>query len=400
MGARSERRNRGIDVLRGLAILMVLLLHFSITYDAWDNGPLPALVGPVWASSILRWGNYGVTVFFVISGFLITSNTLERFGSARAIDVRAFYVRRFARIFPPLLLAVSIIVILGLLRVPSFIPDGAQPVTNLLLGAVSVLGFFHNILMQRLGYFDYALNIYWSLSVEEVFYLLFPIVCVTLRSDTLVGVACLVFIVAGPLYRASHSSNEIYYLYANLACFDAISFGCLTALLARRWRPSRLAAARFRAGGYLALASVWLQGFGGSHKVLGFTTISFSAAMIIIGSLENAAARRLTSLSARPLRWLGRHSYELYLFHIIIFRAHARSCPGNMPRAVLADSVAADVSRSLGNRCSSGRQIRGRSRKQMAATTREFRAPAYALARGQNKTQKTFISRSLTYRIR
>ena len=66
--AAQASRNRDVDVLRGVAILMVLLLHFDLTYGISEKGPLVALVGANVASSILRWGNFGVTMFFVVSG--------------------------------------------------------------------------------------------------------------------------------------------------------------------------------------------------------------------------------------------------------------------------------------------------------------------------------------------
>ena len=73
-----DGRNAGIDVLRGVAILMVLLLHFSLTYRLWRSGILYNLIGHDWAFSVLGWGNFAVTMFFVVSGFLIATNTAER----------------------------------------------------------------------------------------------------------------------------------------------------------------------------------------------------------------------------------------------------------------------------------------------------------------------------------
>ena len=144
----------GIDVLRGLAILMVLLLHFSLTYRLWHSGLLESLVGHDWAFSLLGWGNFAVTTFFVVSGFLIATNTAERAGSLGQVRLRPFYVRRLARIAPCLVLALSISTVLGLCAAGSFAAKGPDPTARLLLGALSVLLFFHNILMQHLGYFD------------------------------------------------------------------------------------------------------------------------------------------------------------------------------------------------------------------------------------------------------
>ncbi len=310
-------------MLRGVAILMVLLLHFGLTYQVWDQGPFAGLVGPAWAFSILGWGNFGVTVFFTVSGFLITTNTALRAGSLGQVNLRAFYARRFARIVPCLLLALAVIVPLGLLGVPSFSAEGARPRAELLLGAASVLGFVHNLLMQKLGYFDYCLNVYWSLSVEEVFYLAFPLTCRLLRRETLIALPCLVLIAAAPVYRAAHADNDIYYLYANLACFDALAIGCLAALLARRWQPQGAAAFTMRTLGWLALAAVWLHGFGDGNKALSFSAIALATACIILARRQAEARPRRS-----PIQWLGAHSYELYLFHIIVLAVMRDVVPG------------------------------------------------------------------------
>ncbi len=323
-----DGRNAGIDLLRGFAILMVLLLHFGETYAIWDRGPLVSLIGPFWAWSLLGWGNFAVTMFFVVSGFLIATNAAERSGGLGNIRLRAFYVRRFARIAPCLVLAVTVIVILGLCAVASFAADGPDPVANLLLGAASVLGFFHNILMQHLGYFDYAMNVYWSLSVEEVFYLAFPIVCLVLRRDWLIAIPCILFIAIAPFYRAVHADNDIFYLYANLACFDAIAIGCLASMLARRWLPSRRLALAMEVVGWMVLIAFWLRGFGGSHKMFSFTVIAVSTAAIIIGSVARPAATSSRLAIGQSVRWLGRHSYELYLFHIIVLGVMRDVVPG------------------------------------------------------------------------
>ena len=352
-------RNAGIDLVRGVAILMVLLLHFGLTYPIWHRGPLVRLVGPAWARSILDPGNFGVTMFFVVSGFLIATNAAERSGGLGRIDLRSFYVRRFARIVPSLLSALLIILALGLFGIRSFAAEGPAPTTRLLLGVLSVLGFFHNILMQRLGYFDYALNVYWSLSVEEVFYLAFPLVCLLLRRDRFIALPCLLFIAIGPFYRASHGHDDILYLYANLACFDAISIGCLASMLARRWRPSRRAASALRLLGWTTLVVFWLRGFDGPHKVFGFTIIALSTAAIVLGSVARRGAAPRVSRFGQVLRWLGRHSYELYLFHIIVLGLMRDLIPGpalgtigQIPWLVvflsLSAAIAACVARGIG----------------------------------------------------
>jgi peptidoglycan/LPS O-acetylase OafA/YrhL len=167
------RRDYRIDVLRGLAILSVLLLHFHFAYNLLKSPmalllPKPYLVNLVWN------GNYGVTVFFVISGYLITSTSLKRFGSLGGISARSFYAFRFARIVPCLLLVLAIITGLALANVPAF---GDTRNVSIWLADLSVLTFWHNVMMVKYGYFNYCLDVFWSLSVEEAFYLGFPLLC-------------------------------------------------------------------------------------------------------------------------------------------------------------------------------------------------------------------------------
>ena len=217
----ASKRNHGIDVVRGAAILAVLLLHFGLTYRFWHI--VPALA-PV------RWGNFGVTMFFVVSGYLIAGNEIRRHGRLGAIRLGPFYVRRATRILPLLLLALGIIVPLGALGVPSFASDAPQPLHSLLGSTATVLTFTHNLFMQRHGYTNYGLDVYWSLSVEEVFYAGFPLLCLLLRRDRLIAAACAAAVIVAPLVRHAGADDETRFLCGNLACFDAIAIGVLAAL--------------------------------------------------------------------------------------------------------------------------------------------------------------------------
>jgi peptidoglycan/LPS O-acetylase OafA/YrhL len=277
------------------------------------NSPLDVL--PAWLLRAAYQGNFGVTIFFTISGFLITSTSLRRWGDLSRIDIAKFYVYRFARIMPCLLLALTIIVLLGVSNVPFFSnTDGAHhlPAGYFFIAAGSVLTFWHNHLMQSAGYFNYCLNVYWSLSVEEMFYLLLPVSSVLLRKRILLVLLCCAAIIAGPIYRSHHVDNEIYFMYGYLACFDAIAIGCLTAMLAQLLRSSARFGQVLRLVSGFALAALYVRGIEG-HEVFGFTLVALSSACFILGG-EGGHPQKRSGL----LHWMGRHSYEIYLFHIIV----------------------------------------------------------------------------------
>jgi peptidoglycan/LPS O-acetylase OafA/YrhL len=316
-------RNATIDLLRGIAILSVLLLHFHLAYRLTQSPlrdwlPLPLL------RALLVNGNYGVTMFFAISGFLITQNSLARWGSLATLNARGFYRNRLARIMPPLLLALAIIVALGLSGWRSFdnIEQGQRfPPDYFLLAAGSVLTFWHNVLMQHAGWFNYAMNIYWSLSVEEVFYLGFPLLCLLLRKERWVVLACLLFIVIGPLYRGMQSDDELFFECGYLACFDAIAMGVIAALAVPHLRAQLRIGPRLRVmvqvSASLVLAGAFYLGIDG-HEVAGFSVVALATAvLLVLAADERPAARWHKVWPLRGLCWMGSHSYELYLFHII-----------------------------------------------------------------------------------
>lgn len=317
-------RDAAIDSLRGIAITLVLLLHFALAFGVSDS-VIGDLFGRPFTKALVISGNYGVTVFFVVSGFLITSGLLARHGELSRLSLKQFYVARSGRILPPLLLALAIIVPLGLAGLPFFDNsdgDVSRPASFWWPAVGSVLTFWHNQLMQSAGYFNYCLNVYWSLSVEEVFYLAFPLLCLLLRREALIAAACLLLVAWGPLFRAQHSDNEISYLYAYPACFDAIAFGCLCALVCRRWILPVTAARLLAPAAVASMAAVYLVGFD-EHRVFGFTAMALSVALFIWATRApvpafGAKLRRALGMATTPLRWLGRHSYELYLFHVIV----------------------------------------------------------------------------------
>lgn len=288
-------RNGRIDVLRGIAILLVLIHHFNIAYP----------LGGGLVHRIARNGNYGVTMFFAISGFLITSNALSRWGSLGAVGIGAFYRRRAARIVPTLVLLVAVVNVLGMAGLPMF---ANQDGVSWAAADAAALGFWMNVLMGTHGWFNYALCVLWSLSVEEVFYLAFPVLAVGLRGRWF-DWFLLAVIVAGPVWRAMHADDEYGLLYAYLACFDGIAIGCAARLLAGRFRPGVM----LQGVVGVAMAALYLGAPVWWTAVWGVSAMAAGTAVLLIG----ADADGWVPEAAGPMAWAGRHSYELYLGHLV-----------------------------------------------------------------------------------
>jgi peptidoglycan/LPS O-acetylase OafA/YrhL len=124
-------------------------------------------------------------------------------------------------------------------------------------------------------------------------------------------------IALGPVYRSLHTDNELFYECGYLANFDAIAMGCLVAMLMSRFE---LVGARARALRILAGAGLvvfYLRGIE-HHEIWGFSLVALCTALYLIASVRDPAASLAGSRAMAWVRWFGRHSYELYLFHIIV----------------------------------------------------------------------------------
>jgi peptidoglycan/LPS O-acetylase OafA/YrhL len=249
----------------------------------------------------LAWnGQQGVQIFFAVSGFLITSTALRRWGPG--IDIRAFYRMRFARIAPLLLLLLLILSALDVAHVTNFVIN--PKVATLPRALTAALTFHINVLEANHGYLPANWDILWSLSVEEVFYLVFPLV----RRYTKLFIGLLVIcIVLGPISRTH--GNEVWREYSYFGGMDAIALGCLTALLVHRltFSPRVLLAV----GTPLMLFTLFY------YRSLGpsMTILAVGTCMIIAAS---AQTQWIAPAILTPLLKLGERSYEVYLTHMFI----------------------------------------------------------------------------------
>ena len=313
MPADRTRRLDGVDLLRGLAIFFVLMNHVNMRLS---SARIPYTRGlPVQLMNSLVWnGQRGVQIFFAVSGFLITSTTLRRWGKLSDVAPRRFYLLRFARIAPLLLLLLAVLSGLDLAHVKNFVV--AAKTGGLGRALLAALTFHVNVLEARRGYLPANWDILWSLSVEEMFYLFFPLLCKLLgRGRLLIGLL-LVFVALGPVSRTVWSrGNGVWQEYSYLGGMDAIALGCLTAIaLGRKRLPSRPLAL----GGLAVLAFTLCF----TLQTRRLERIGLDMTLVGIGTCLTIAAAAQTQWRSprllRPLANLGQRSYEVYLTHMFV----------------------------------------------------------------------------------
>lgn len=303
--------NVALDGLRGVALVAILFYHSGVN---WIPG-----------------GFLSVSTFFTLSGFLITSLLLYEFEGSGRIDLRGFWNRRLRRLMPGALAALIFIALLG-----GTIGDASQ-VERLRGDGLAALLYVSNWRFIRLGteYRDLfaspsLVQHFWSLSIEEQFYLLFPLLFAALMSGG--GRRALTMaLVAGTLASALSTA----WLFDSGAAVSRLYFGTDTrlaeilvgALFAVRHAgraPATGVPRQVAMGlGAIGLASTFFYWFSVEETTPwlwrgGLTIYAVSTVAVIAGCMQTGGlTRRLLSLP--PLPWLGRISYGVYLYHFPVY---------------------------------------------------------------------------------
>lgn len=297
------------DGLRGVAVLLVLIGH---------SGFLEALPH----AGILQYARFGVDLFFVLSGFLITGILADSKGSPHYF--RNFYARRVLRIWP---LYYSILA-LTLIVAPIF----AHPMRSTAASVWPAFVFYvQNIAFVHRDSYPFGLGATWSLAVEEQFYLAWPLVVFLLNKRTLAVVsACLViFSLTLRVYGYFHDAPSAFIHQFTLSRLDAIALGTLAALWLRspgctlvQWR---LLAYQFLGLGVVGIVMARVIMHRNS-SIIGYTFLGFTFTGLLGLSLAYDARTSLLgrALSAGWLRYVGKISYGIYLLHYQIFLLWAR----------------------------------------------------------------------------
>jgi peptidoglycan/LPS O-acetylase OafA/YrhL len=298
-----------LDGIRAVAVAAVLLYH----------GGVAGVPG----------GFLGVDVFFVLSGFLITSLLLAGRGEDGRIDLRGFWVRRARRLLP----AAVLVIVTCLVVTAAFYPWEAARTRGDAVASLFYVNNWHQILADR-SYFTAferpsTLQHLWSLSVEEQFYLLWPLALGfglaragrrwTVRATAVAAVASALLMAL--LFAPGHDASRVYY------GTDTHASGLLIgALLAFAWPlgplrtvPRRGAVAVLDAAAVVALLAL----VGAMATWHDYDTLVFRGGFVIVGlvtavllaAVVHPASRVAPLLGAAPLRWIGQRSYGIYLWH-------------------------------------------------------------------------------------
>jgi peptidoglycan/LPS O-acetylase OafA/YrhL len=315
----SRNRIVAMDGLRGLAILAVLLYHGTPAAPhakGWVLRPV---------GQILQMGWLGVDLFFVLSGFLITRMLLETTGDPNYF--RSFYLRRALRILP---VYYGLLLALALLTVPLQIQWHGTAV-DFLFYIQNFISYDRLTLAFRFGHIH--LEHLWSLAVEEQFYLVWPLVAWLLRRRGSFVAIPFALIVACPVGRCLwfHSGEPLggAYLWTPFR-MDTLAWGALAAWIVRlRPQQVRVTGAALTASGLAAMIGVVIATIPRPDLFeLTFTRFGYSATasafcgLVLYAFAPGPAVERV--FGNRVLRWLGKYSYGIYVYHYLFATAFFR----------------------------------------------------------------------------
>ena len=316
---KSTRHISSIDGLRAIAVAAVVLYHLGIS---WIPG-----------------GFLGVDLFFVISGYVITRLILDSINQSSALDLRAFYAARIRRIYPGFLfMVISTIIFIGVWA-PEAIKRFLSDLPYALSGTINWA-----LVARNQDYFETIgrpplLQHTWSLAVELQFYLIWPIILLTVLKyfgkKNIARIALIIAIISGTalflvsLQLDQSNSAKVSHIYFGT---DTHSLGLfLGSALAVSWIPQNLSANITRRAqdvidgigvvGLLGLISIFLfiDESNASLYQIAFPLAGIFGCLVII-SLVHPASRFAPIISTAPFRWIGQRSYGIYIWHWVIFQ--------------------------------------------------------------------------------
>lgn len=307
--------NPALDGARGLSVLLVMSFHFLVQMTELLDGT-PILVD----------------MFFVLSGFLITTLLFEERSGRGAISLRAFYLRRVFRLFPAVYTLLAVFTVVVLIA-------GGEHRGELLAEALTAGLYVYNLFIAWVGVEGQVLIQLWTLSIEEQFYFVWPLVLIAalkvgnrLRMRALLG-AMVAIVVILPVLRMTLEPElgartfESFVFGLAIMRPDSLVLGCLAAMLFRleprmdapwlqRWLPiaGRVALALY-AMAFLLGGLDFFQPF-----ISPFYNLTVLAMPFFVLDLVRRPSSRFAAPLARPIWvWLGKRSYGIYIWHLVIY---------------------------------------------------------------------------------
>ncbi len=335
--ANASSRLVGIDVLRAAAVIGVLASHLYPLQGVMRS-PQGVLERSVWRLAI--FGDYGVVLFFAISGFVITRSVIQHDGSLDRMRVAAFYRRRVARIGPGLALSIGLgiaALMLASRRSPMamLVIFGNAPFTASFWLSLATFTFNFKLAIAALAKQGWGMHwgLLWSLSVEEQFYLLFPLLALSTALPRRRFAALGALVILGALSRHILGPVPGLWLFLTPECVDALAIGVIAALMppftiSRKW-------------------SLLLAVLGLCILIAGTVSRSWTATPLLIAvgaALVMLCCQNGAVFTHRPWRLLariGRVSYGIYLFHPLVLWGLAPFLRGMAVLPTLALFVAA-----------------------------------------------------------
>lgn len=282
-----------LNGIRALAVIGVLLFHFSPT--------------------ISPGGWIGVEIFFVLSGYLITSILMGRFRKTGTVDFTEFYLGRALRLVPAFWLLLSVELIIAV-----FTQDPAakwERIESVLISGAYLMNFDSALGWSVHGDLQHT----WTLATEQQFYLFWPVLFLIFAKKNLkiCIVSTLLAVIAWRAYLVYNGAGFAR-VYAGIDTHsDTLAIGCLASIVGSNISLRRLCGATVIVPLALLIAYMATGTANFTHLYFGFTFLALLSAWLIIGVMENTLMRQM--FSNRILVYVGKISYGLYLFHYPLF---------------------------------------------------------------------------------
>jgi peptidoglycan/LPS O-acetylase OafA/YrhL len=314
-----------LDGLRAVAIGFVFISHMQLVYLAGLNEATIVPLATVAGHQIgFGQGSFGVTVFFFLSGYLITTLLRVEFERSGRISLRDFYLRRVLRIFPPLYLAL----LFGVAVTAFGVVQGWHLSLQGLLSQALYLTNYYEIA----AYPHYGATagswVLWSLAIEEHFYLVFPVVLLALlrwrrsnRQIAIILLAVCAVVLVWRLVLAVHFNVIVHRTYMSTDTrIDAILFGCVLAMfenpmLDRSMFSNRTWTELLLPIGLVGIAASWFVGGQRTGDMLRYTAQSVCLIPVFVCAIRRPDLWLFRPLSWAWVRYLGLISYVFYLIH-------------------------------------------------------------------------------------